>query len=135
MNLSSEASPLDRVKVYRQIVREWENLDAGVWFVGPYAFKAYMGLNQVQGAADWKDGEYRILIANNLTIGEEVKTLAHEVSHILLGHVAKANIQHEDAVQSAGEILSAGVSHKEDPADALASKLLARWCARGLRIN
>ena len=70
-----------------------------------------------------------IRLADNLSIRNQLFTLAHEAAHVLLNHVSQTNITHADAVRSAGEILdhSPEVAEREDPADALAVKLLAKW--------
>jgi len=133
MTVTGEESMFDRARIYRKILLEWENLDAAVCFVSPYTRS--LGSREVKGKATWKNhGGYQIRLANNLSIGEEVRTLAHEVAHVLLGHVLTREFTPSEFQAATQEVRTGSVAMdtREAQADTLGAQLVAKWRKAGL---
>lgn len=98
---------------------------------------------QINGRATWQPDHFLIMVRNDLDPKTELQTVAHELAHILAGHVARVpetpplqNIRNANYANWVQGKTSAAVTHqtneRERAADALAEKILREWNHAGI---
>lgn len=133
-----ELQKVDRGLVYERIAWLCEGIRLRVVWVSPYKHAGSCAGSDLHGYVIWNDG-WEVRIASGLAVNREANTFAHELAHILLGHVKQTALSPSE--------LEAGLAHntkkhqggdgeyaeKEKEADELSHKLLKGWEEWGLR--
>jgi len=134
-------SPKERLAIYERLA-----VESGIGApVKVYHFQSdtvdFLTSGEVEGRAHRNDVGFVIGLRRDLC-GRELKTFAHELAHVILGHCAKAATQAE---LDAGDVLIAqtlkgettaseqkAYNERERQTDARAAQTLEAWSVRGI---
>lgn len=131
-------TPGERTFWYCRMAKYLEGQDVVINWISPYEYHKHLGSEKIAGFVRWHGKLWKVEIARGLPIAEEVKVFAHEIAHILLGHISKGQGTSGEVNATLADAASAIESKdvfyrtREAEADAKAEELLKKWKKSGL---
>lgn len=136
----------ERAQIYRELLQGYGG-EAGApiafKFVDYFAGEGLMPLHRVDGEAVWRDGQFVVMVRKGLPIETELRTLAHELAHVLCGDVARRE-QTPQEIYNSNQMYAAWanrtarpesaqrVQAQESKADTRGAQILKEWERAGI---